>query len=289
MAERFTEFCILGRMIRLECRAQKHEPWFEVLAFMFSSAVERCPSENGGEVYTCHIVDDGAEHPSFVMYDPRGAPVAPPTRLFVWALASVLPEYLFLHGACVVGNDGKAILIMGPPGSGKTTTAMFLAQHGLSLYSDDLTALEPNTYRACPMPFGVNLKGSSPFVSSLDRSLPVVAPHDGAMQVPLETLGLRRPNANDRAQLGALCYIHYSPEASMRVRRLPQVELMPVLLRQVVSPGTVRHDRNSAAASVSLCVEMSGRFAGYEVWTNGPVTELFAQIVAKEEVSHVVD
>lgn len=45
-----------------------------------------------------------------------------------------------LHG-CVVEVDGRAILIMGAPGTGKSTTAAALVRAGFALVSDDLAAI----------------------------------------------------------------------------------------------------------------------------------------------------
>lgn len=48
---------------------------------------------------------------------------------------------LALHASCVRIGDG-AVLLAGPPGAGKSTTAAALAARGLSVLSDDLTALD---------------------------------------------------------------------------------------------------------------------------------------------------
>ena len=48
---------------------------------------------------------------------------------------------LALHASCVRVGDG-AVLLAGPPGAGKSTTAAALATRGLSVLSDDLTALD---------------------------------------------------------------------------------------------------------------------------------------------------
>ena len=48
---------------------------------------------------------------------------------------------LALHASCVRVGDG-AVLLAGPPGAGKSTTAAALARRGLTVVSDDLTALD---------------------------------------------------------------------------------------------------------------------------------------------------
>lgn len=47
---------------------------------------------------------------------------------------------LAMHASCVRIGDG-AVLLAGPPGAGKSTTAAALATRGLAVVSDDLTAL----------------------------------------------------------------------------------------------------------------------------------------------------
>jgi hypothetical protein len=47
---------------------------------------------------------------------------------------------LAMHASCVSVGDG-AVLLAGPPGAGKSTTAAALAVRGMSVVSDDLTAL----------------------------------------------------------------------------------------------------------------------------------------------------
>ena len=45
-----------------------------------------------------------------------------------------------LHASCVA-NDGRAVLIAGPSGSGKSDLALRLLDHGFTLVSDDRTIL----------------------------------------------------------------------------------------------------------------------------------------------------
>jgi hypothetical protein len=46
-----------------------------------------------------------------------------------------------LHGSAVA-RDGRAVVLVGPPGVGKSTTAAALAQRGYTLLADDIAALE---------------------------------------------------------------------------------------------------------------------------------------------------
>lgn len=48
---------------------------------------------------------------------------------------------LLLH-ACAVEVDGRAVLVMGAAGAGKSTTAAAFVRHGLALLTDDISAIE---------------------------------------------------------------------------------------------------------------------------------------------------
>ena len=57
---------------------------------------------------------------------------------------------LALHASCVRIGDG-AVLLAGPPGAGKSTTAAALAARGLSVLADDLTALDLDDHGDSPL------------------------------------------------------------------------------------------------------------------------------------------
>jgi hypothetical protein len=61
-------------------------------------------------------------------------------------------NYLFaLHAACL-STDGRAILLVGEPGAGKTTLSLELMRRGLMLASDDVTLVcGGNTVRGVPL------------------------------------------------------------------------------------------------------------------------------------------
>jgi HPr kinase/phosphorylase len=53
-----------------------------------------------------------------------------------------------MHGSCV-SRDGDAILVVGPPGSGKSDLALRLLSHGFELVADDQVDIA-NGVASCP-------------------------------------------------------------------------------------------------------------------------------------------
>lgn len=66
------------------------------------------------------------------------------------------PEVLFLH-AGAVGFGGRAIVLPGPPGTGKSTLVAALIRAGAEYYSDDYVPLDTEG-RAHPYPMPVRLR-----------------------------------------------------------------------------------------------------------------------------------
>jgi len=77
-----------------------------------------------------------------------------------WCIANKAHQYLIFHAA-ILEKDGKAILLPGEPGSGKSTLCTILAHTGWSLMSDELTLLTVPTAEVIPIPKPISLKNQS--------------------------------------------------------------------------------------------------------------------------------
>jgi len=79
-------------------------------------------------------------------------------RLLTGTLASKLrgKGHLVLHGS-VVAKAGRAAILTGPSGAGKTTLAMALLERDWSLLADDLAVLELPSLRCLPVPTALGL------------------------------------------------------------------------------------------------------------------------------------
>jgi len=76
------------------------------------------------------------------------------------------PEWLFLHAA-VLERGGRAFLLAGDSGSGKSTTAWGLLHHGLAYLSDELAPIEPDGLQVHAYPHALCLKREPPSAFAL--------------------------------------------------------------------------------------------------------------------------
>lgn len=77
-----------------------------------------------------------------------------------WCISSHMHRFLILHAA-VVERGGRALILPAPSGSGKSTLCAGLIWRGWRLLSDELTLIDLQTGRVCPVPRPVSLKNAS--------------------------------------------------------------------------------------------------------------------------------
>jgi len=77
-----------------------------------------------------------------------------------WCIVNLAHQFLIIHAA-VVARDGRALLLPGPPGSGKSTLCAALIHRGWRLLSDELALISPADGRLSPLVRPVNLKNES--------------------------------------------------------------------------------------------------------------------------------
>jgi HprK-related kinase A len=77
-----------------------------------------------------------------------------------WCIFSNAHQFLMIHSA-VVEKGGRAAILAGPPGSGKSTLCVALLARGWRLLSDEFALLDPARGCLRPIPRPVALKGSS--------------------------------------------------------------------------------------------------------------------------------
>ena len=122
-----------------------------------------------------------------------------------WCVSSHCHQYLIVHAASVE-KSGQALVLPGPPGSGKSTLCAGLVSRGWRLLSDELTLLEFPTGDIVPLPRPISLKNASidvirRFSPAAELGPPV---HDTAkgsvahMKPPTESVRCAREAAHPR-------------------------------------------------------------------------------------------
>ncbi len=77
-----------------------------------------------------------------------------------WCIATTAHHYLIIHAA-VLEKGGRAIIMPGTPGAGKSTLCAAMSLSGWRLLSDEMALLDPVKLEITPVPRPVGLKNQS--------------------------------------------------------------------------------------------------------------------------------
>jgi HprK-related kinase A len=139
-----------------------------------------------------------------------------------WCVSTQAHQYLVIHAA-VVEKNGLAVILPGPPSSGKSTLTAGLVLSGWRLLSDELALVESKTGSIHPLPRPISLKNESiPLIRSFSPDAYLNrASHDTAkgtvayLRPPKESV--RRQH--EPAHPGWIVFPKWSPDA--------EAELLP--------------------------------------------------------------
>jgi hypothetical protein len=162
---------VLDRVVRIFC--QDHRP-FDLLAQNYGSM--RCRNDASADL---EYVVDGNHR--------RGFRITPVGRAPLWAtddgaflylfekhmtmeLQRLRSDLYFLHAAGVEFG-GKAVLLVGASGQGKSTTTWGLLQHGFRYFSDELSAVNLHSMRVYSYAHALCLKAHPPRAYPLPRQI----------------------------------------------------------------------------------------------------------------------
>ena len=232
-------FTVLGRSVRVDCASPEIA---RLVAANFGSLATEPVS---GAVDLAYAIDADDTAPAFVLRAPEGATfVADGLDDLLFDLEKHLtislqrrrPELLFLHAAAVARN-GRAWLLAGDSGAGKSTTTWALLHHGWRYLSDELAPVDLVTGRVHPYPHALCLKRRPPPA----YALPDAALHLGrTLHVPPDAL----PGAVERrpCPLGGIVFVRYRAGLAAPVLRpLGRAEacarLYVVTLNALAHPG----------------------------------------------------
>jgi HprK-related kinase A len=86
-----------------------------------------------------------------------------------WCISTQAHQFLILHAA-VIERDGRALIMPGPPGSGKSTLCAALVSRGWRLLSDELTLIRIEDRQITPVVRPISLKNES--IDIIQRFVP---------------------------------------------------------------------------------------------------------------------
>jgi hypothetical protein len=140
-------------------------------------------------------------------------------------------ELLFLHAAVLV-RGGRAALLVGASGAGKSTAAWALAHHGFRYGGDELAPVDVKRLRVIPSPRALCLKAPPPAPYPLPARARCTR---SGWHVPLRDLpgGLHTAPA----PIAAVFFVDHAPAAAGRgLRRLSAAEAAARLYAQALNP-----------------------------------------------------
>jgi HprK-related kinase A len=144
-----------------------------------------------------------------------------------WCVAAHAHHYLIIHAA-VLAKEERAVILPGPPGSGKSTLCAALVLRGWRLLSDELALFDMDSGLLYGMSRPVNLKNAS--IGLIERFAPDVVLTGSVSDTTKGVIALMRPpddsvRLSDRAARPAwIVAVHYSPGASPVMERHDKAE-----------------------------------------------------------------
>jgi hypothetical protein len=165
-------------------------------------------------------------------------------------------DLYFIHGA-VLESAGKASLLVGASGSGKSTTTWALLHHGFGYFSDELAPIDLKTLDVHPYPHALCLKDKPPHPYVLpEKSLST----SRSLHIPVDDLPSEvgtRP-----APLMAIFFSSYRPEVSApAVRPLSSAEAATRLFASTLN--ALAH----AGDGLDAAIVIAQRTACFELFT----------------------
>ncbi len=224
---------VLGRHVRVACHDAS---WVDIVRANY--AAMRSPASSCAPDLE-FVITGHADSPSQTLWQRGGDRVAEScasTLLYrlekavTVSLQRLRPDLYFLHAAALT-RSGRAYLLVGDSGHGKSTTAWGLLHHGFGYLSDELGPIELSTLRVQPYPHALCLKQPPP----AGYDLPAFGAIDlgDTLHVPVNAMPA---GVADACELGAVVFVcHDRSLKSPRWRELSAAEASARMYAQTLN------------------------------------------------------
>jgi HprK-related kinase A len=123
-----------------------------------------------------------------------------------WAISTYANHYLLIHAACVE-KDGRAAIMPGEPGKGKSTLCAALVHNGWRLLSDELAVIDMDDSSILPLCRPMSLKNRS--IAIIRELVPEAVFAPPIADTRKGTLALLRAPADSIRRMGERASAHY--------------------------------------------------------------------------------
>jgi HprK-related kinase A len=179
-----------------------------------------------------------------------------------WAISTYANQYLLIHAACVE-KDGKAAIMPGGPGQGKSTLCAALVNRGWRLLSDELAIIDVADGTLVPLCRPISLKNAS--IEAIHALVPQAVFGTAINDTRKGTLALLKPPADsirrmtERAAARYIVIPSFSAGAVATARERSRGSTMMTLAENAFNyqlHGIGGFDRLAALAESCRCVDL---------------------------------
>ena len=174
-----------------------------------------------------------------------------------WTIGCWANQYLIIHAA-VVERNGRAMIMPGQPGAGKSTLCAALIHRGWRLLSDEFALIVPKAMQIVPLGRPISLKNES--IALLRDFAPEISLSEPVEGTTKGTVALARPpddcfrKINIHADPGLIVFPNYQAGAAPKLSRRRKAETFIELAANSINYGVWgREGFDVLSQLVTLC------------------------------------